>query len=131
MARLPREQQYPIYDQDEYYDGYVKFFMYGDNQQSIPDHMRIFNKVGYAYGTLTDCAFIFDLKYNIAFFLTATIHVNENETFNDGVYEYDDVGIPFLASLGRKIYEYELTREKSKLDLSPFRFDYGQEFPVR
>ncbi len=129
MARLPREQKFPIYDQEEYYDGYVKFFMYGDNKQKIPDHIRIFNKVGYAYGTLTDCAFIVDLKYNIAFFLTATIQVNENQIFNDGVYEYDELGIPFLAALGRKIYEYELTRERGKLDLSSFRFEFGQEFP--
>jgi len=131
MARLPKEHKYPEYDQEKYYDSYVKFFMYGDNKKSIPNHIRIFNKVGYAYGTLTDCAFIVDTRYNIAFFLTATILVNENKTFNDGIYEYDEVGIPFLASLGRKIYEYELTREKSKLDLSQFKLKYNQEFPSR
>lgn len=131
MARLPREHQYPSYSSKEYYDSYVKFFMYGDNKESIPDHIRIFNKVGYAYGTLTDCSFIVDLKYNLAFFLTATIQVNENEIFNDGVYEYEELGIPFLAALGRKIYEYELTRERPALDLSSFRLPFDQEFPSR
>lgn len=131
MARLPREHDYPKYDKEKYYDSYVKFFMFGDNTEKIPDHIRIFNKVGYAYGTLTDCAFIVDLRYKIAFFLTATIKVNENETFNDGVYEYEELGIPFLASLGRKIYEYELKREKRKLDLSSFRLKYHQEFSTK
>ncbi len=128
MARLPREQNYPQYDLDQYHDSYVKFFMYGDNKNEIPDHIRIFNKVGYAYGTLTDCAFIVDLKYNLAFFLTATIHVNENQIFNDGVYEYDEIGIPFLASLGRKVYDLELSRERPKYDLSRFKLKYDREF---
>ena len=131
MARLPKEQDFPKYNKEEYYDSYVKFFMFGDNKDPIPNHIRIFNKVGYAYGTLTDCAFIVDQKNNVAFFLTATIQVNENQTFNDGIYEYDEIGIPFLASLGRKVYEYELTREKSKLDLKPFRFNFDQEFSFK
>ena len=42
-------------------------------------------------------------KYNINFFLTATILVNENKTFNDNIYEFETKGIPFLASLGRGI----------------------------
>lgn len=128
MARLPKEQIYPKYDKEKYYDGYVKFFMYGDNKNEIPDHIRIFNKVGYAYGTLTDCAFIVDLKYNIAFFITATIQVNENQIFNDGVYEYDELGIPFLASLGRKIYDLELSRDRPKYDLDRFKLNFGEEF---
>ncbi len=131
MARLPKEHLYPKYDQEKYYDGYVKFFMFGDNKNEIPDHIRIFNKVGYAYGTLTDCAFIVDHKYNLAFFLTATIHVNENQIFNDGVYEYEDLGIPFLASLGRKIYEYELSRERPKYDLSRFKLKFNKAFYPR
>ena len=129
MARLPREHIYPKYEQGEFYDGYGKFFMYGDNEDIfIPDEIRIFNKVGYAYGTLTDAALIVDFKNELAFFLTATILVNDNQTFNDGVYEYDDVGIPFLASLGRKVHEYELSRERKSLDLSRFQLDFSKEY---
>ena len=112
MSTLPREHEHPYYDREEYYDAYVKFFLYGDTKNPIPDNIRIFNKVGYAYGYLTDCAYIIDFKNNIEFLLTATIHVNKNKTYNDGVYEYDDIGIPFLANLGRAVYEYELGRER-------------------
>jgi len=62
---------------------------------------------------LTDCAYIHDTKENIEYFLTATIHVNENQIYNDGVYEYDEIGIAFLAELGRVIHKY-MIEEKDK-----------------
>ena len=105
MQRLPREAGY---DSKEYYDSYVKFFMFGDSKEAIPDNINIFNKVGYAYGTLTDCAYIQDTKNKVEFILTATILINKNGIFNDNAYEYDTIGIPFLAALGREIYAYEL-----------------------
>jgi hypothetical protein len=109
MSTLPKEAGY---DRNEYYDSYGKFFMYGDSKEPIPEYIKIYNKVGYAYGTLTDCAYIKDTKNNIDFMLTATILVNKNGIFNDDNYEYDEVGIPFLAQLGRELYEIELNRKK-------------------
>ncbi len=100
------------YDPVEYYDGYCKFFMYGDTKENIPDQIKIFNKVGFAYGTLTDCAYITDTSKGVEFMLTATVLVNKDGIFNDDRYEYDEVGIPFLAELGREIYDFELTRKK-------------------
>lgn len=124
MSKYPKDYNYLKDDQEMNYDSYVKFFMYGDSKEPIPDHIHIFNKVGFAYGYLTDCAYIFDTKNNLEFFLTATIHVNENQIFNDGNYEYDDIGIPFLAGLGQKIYQLELNRERDFVpDLSKFIVD--------
>lgn len=103
------------YHQDtghEYYDSYVKFFYNGDSHDPISDYIRVFNKVGWAYGTLTDCSYIIDTKNKIEFFLTATILTNENQTFNDGKYEYEEVGLPFFSSLGRSVYQYELQRRR-------------------
>lgn len=108
MHTLPRHAGY---NSVEYYDGYCKFFMYGDTKQAIPEHIKIYNKVGFAYGTLTDCAYIVDDKNNVDFLLTATILVNKNGIFNDNVYEYDEIGIPFLAALGREIHTLEITRK--------------------
>ena len=99
------------YDPKTYYDSYCKFFMYGDTKEDIPDTIKIYNKVGFAYGTLTDCAYITDTKNDVEFLLTATILVNKDGIFNDDQYEYDEVGIPFLAELGREFYQYELNRK--------------------
>jgi len=102
MHKLPKTQGY---DAEEYYDSYVKFFMFGDVKKAIPKHIKIYNKVGYAYGTLTDCAYIVDSKNDVEFLLTATILVNKDGIFNDDVYEYDEIGIPFLAALGKEIHQ--------------------------
>ncbi len=109
MQTLPKNAGYLS---DDYYDSYVKFFMFGDRKEAIPDHIKIFNKVGYAYGTLTDCAYILDTKNNIEFMVTASLLVNKNGVFNDNVYEYEEIGIPFLAQLGRELYEMEKQRKK-------------------
>lgn len=108
MHTLPKDAGY---DPEEYYDGYCKFFIYGDSKENIPEHIKIYNKVGFAYGTLTDSAYIIDEKNQIEFMLTATILVNKDGIFNDDKYEYDEIGIPFLAQLGREFYNYELNRK--------------------
>lgn len=109
MSSLPRQLGY---DENEYYDSYGKFFIYGDTKERIPDYIKIYNKVGYAYGNLTETAYVHDLKNNVEFILSATLRVNENGIYNDGVYEYNSIGIPFLAALGRKIYQEELQHKK-------------------
>lgn len=111
MSTLPKNAGY---DPEIYYDGYCKFFMFGDTKDAIPEHIKIYNKVGDAYGTLTDCAYIKDTKNNVEFLLTATILVNKNGVFNDNKYEYDEIGFPFLAELGRELYNFELHRKNQK-----------------
>lgn len=111
MHTIPRKVGY---DPDEYYDGYCKFLMYGDTKQNIPENIKIYNKVGFAYGTLTDCAYITDIQNGVEFMVTATLLVNRNGIFNDNHYEYEEVGIPFLAELGRQLYEYELNRKNRR-----------------
>ena len=81
MSKLPRESKHPFYlDHDKYPDGYCKFFMFGDSDNKIPDHIRIYNKVGMAYGFLTDNAYVVDTKNNIELFLTASVVINWRTT---------------------------------------------------
>jgi hypothetical protein len=44
--------------------------------------------------------------------ITATILVNEDGIYNDDQYEYETVGIPFLAELGRELYQLQLSIKK-------------------
>lgn len=122
MPKSPLDFSFNHNHADQYYDSYVKFFYNGDSKEPIPEYIKIYNKVGWAYGTLTDCSYIIDIKNNIEFFLTATILVNENEIFNDGNYEYEEKGLPFFATLGKAVYNYELKRERAFTpDLSKFK----------
>jgi len=122
MPKTPLDFSFHQDHAGEYYDSYVKFFYNGDSKEEIPDYVKIFNKVGWAYGTLTDCAYFADVKNNIEFFLSATILVNENGIFNDGQYEYKEKGLPFLSKLGAAVYNYELKRKRSyQSDLSKFK----------
>lgn len=128
MSMYPRESKYPAYDSTIYHDSFVKYLKYGAKQERIPENIRIFNKVGRAYGYLTDVAYIVDFENGVEFMLSATVYTNENDIFNDNQYEYEEIGLPFLAELGKVIYEYELQRERfHKPDLSPFMFDYSKE----
>jgi hypothetical protein len=107
MQNLPKNAGY---DPIEYYDGYCKFFMFGDTKENIPATIKIYNKIGEAYGTLTDSAYIVDTENKVEFMVSATILVNKNGIFNDGVYEYDEIGFPFLAELGRQLYAKNLKK---------------------
>lgn len=114
MQITPREAGF---DPNTFPDGYCKFFMFGDITKGIPEDLQIFNKVGFAYGTLTDCAYVLDARNGVEFMLSATILTNENKIFNDDHYEYDEIGIPFLAALGRAVYNFEAQARGSAIRL--------------
>ncbi len=99
-------------DYKQFSDGFCKFFMFGDRNDYIPSNIRIYNKVGMAYGFLIDNAYIIDTDSGVEFFLSAVIYVNSNGVLNDDDYEYDELGLPFLSVLGQKLYEYEISRER-------------------
>ena len=112
MALRPKDLPYPI---DTLPDNYVKFLMLGDQEATTyPSTLKILNKVGWAYGYLSDIAFVQDDKNGVSFFLAATIHVNDNDIYNDGVYEYKETGLPFLGELGRLVHAYELEKKTTR-----------------
>lgn len=114
LTMLPRESSHPTYDKS-YHDSYKKYFMYGDSKKPILDQdVKITNIVGQSYGFMVDCAYIHNDKENIEFMLSAVIYANEDGIINDGKYEYGTVAMPFLAELGRQVYQYELERNNKK-----------------
>ena len=95
--------------------------MFGGKGDFGNRNIRIFNKIGDAYGFLNDIAYIVDFESGVEFMLSATIYCNSDEIFNDDKYDYDTVGFPFMQHLGQVMYEYELKRiKKNKPDLSKF-----------
>jgi hypothetical protein len=126
MSMFPTESTHPTYPKPEYYPTYCKFLFYGaDTAAVINPDIRIFNKVGDSYGYDIDNAYIVDFKNKVEFLLTAVVQSNENGIYNDNIYEYTTVCLPFLKNLGQLIYQHELNRKKKHLpDLSRFTFDY-------
>lgn len=111
LSQYPSETNYPKYDSTHFYDSYVKFF-FQDSTHAMPKHIRVFNKVGWAYGFLTDVSYVLDTKNNIDYMLSATIYVNSDGVVNDSKYDEESVGFPFLNQIGKAFYQYELERPR-------------------
>ena len=119
----------PKYDDSVYYDSYVKFF-FRDSTHKMPAGVRVFNKVGWAYGFLTDVSYVADFNNGVEYMLAATLYVNADGILNDNKYEYTTLGWPFLYQLGQRIYQYELNRpRKYQPDLSDFKLNYERRDP--
>ena len=125
MSMYPTESKDPAYTNE--FATYCKFLYYGSEKNAaLNPNMRIFNKVGDAYGFLLDNAYIVDFEKKVEFIVTAVLLCNEDEIFNDEKYDYDTIGFPFYKNLGQVMYDYEVKRPKKHLpNLEHLRFDYS------
>jgi hypothetical protein len=129
LSQYPSETSYPKYNDSIFYNSYVKFFFL-DSTHSMPSNIRAFNKVGWAYGFLTDVSYVIDVKNKVEYMLSATIYVNDDEILNDDKYEFETIGQPFLNEVGKAVLSYELKRERKYLpDLSAFKIKYDSRNP--
>jgi hypothetical protein len=124
LSQYPSETNYPKYDSAQYYDSYVKFYFRNGNHQ-LPPYIRVFNKVGWAYGFLIDVSYVVDFKNKVEFMLTSTLYANSDGILNDDKYDDETIGWPFMYELGQTIYQYELKRpRKYKPNLKNFELHY-------
>lgn len=122
LHATPHESSFDLYIPIRYFDAYKKYLYYGRNP-NITHHsaLRIYNIVGMSHGYLADVAYFADSLHQSEFMLSAVLYVNQNGIINDGTYEYDRTGQPFLAQLGRQIQQYEAQRPRSyRPDLNEF-----------
>jgi hypothetical protein len=128
MSEYPTESKHPNYSADTTIGpAYCKFLYYGgDKKANMNQNVRIFNKVGDAYGFLLDNAYFVDFQNKVEFMVTAAIYSNEDEIFNDDKYDYETIGFPFFKHLGEVIYQHELRRPKTiQPNLDYLRFNYA------
>jgi hypothetical protein len=129
LSQYPSESDDPKYDTSHFYDSYVKFF-FRNNSHKIPANVRVFNKVGWAYGFMTDASYVIDTKNNIEYMLSATIYVNSDDILNDNKYDYETIGNSFFYNLGQAIHQYELKRPRTyRPVLSQFAIRYDKRNP--
>ncbi len=130
LSQYPSETPYPKYDTSEFFDSYVKFFFQKGGRR-IPGNIRIFNKVGWAYGFLTDISYVVDFRNQIEFMLSATVYANEDGILNDNSYDYDSIALPFLYRVEQDVYEYDIHRKRKYLpDLNNFKIKYEHRDPA-
>jgi hypothetical protein len=113
MSRLPSQSDFPSYDSTTVWDNYVKFLYYGSSHARPDSSLRIYNKVGNAYGFLIDAACFEEKRSGKKFLLSAVIYCNSDGVFNDDRYDYERVGFPFLMTLGRAMYRTSFSRRPS------------------
>ena len=90
------------YSKKKYPDTYSNFLVLGDRKKTIKK-IGIYNKIGFAYGYVSETAFIETTKSSII--ISIAMKVNENQIFNDNNYEYEEIAIPFFAEFGREIID--------------------------
>ena len=113
LHATPHESGFHPYAPARYFDAYKKYLYYGRNSD-LPKQssLRIYNIVGMSHGFLADIAYFADSLHQSEFLLSAVLYVNQDGIINDGAYEYDSIGQPFLAQLGRQIQQYEAQRSR-------------------
>ena len=114
LALRPRESVSPLYPEAEYPDGYARWFFVGDGIARYPDGLSASGKSGMAYGALSEVAYVVDGDSGVQCMLAASILVNADGILNDDRYEYDTVGIPFMAAWSRAVLEVERERSAKK-----------------
>ena len=107
LALRPRESTSPLYPEAEYPDGYARWFFVGDGKARYPDGLSVSGKSGMAYGALSEVAYVVDRDSGVECMLAASIRVNADGILNDDRYEYDTIGIPFMAAWSRAVLDVE------------------------
>jgi hypothetical protein len=109
-----------------YHDAVRKYFLLGASDTArLPERIRIFNKVGMAYGYLVDCAYIVDFQVGVEFFVSAVLKV-ESPVPGPSAAGYNWAkGLYFFRELGWALYRYETTRKRPRPpDLSGLKYVY-------
>jgi hypothetical protein len=112
LGMYPRESEMPVYKEKFHTDDFMKYCL---RDKNAPEQVRIFNKVGMAFGFLIDNAYMVDFEANTEFMLSVVIYANADETLNDDKYEYETISKPFMQDLAETIGTYERKRSRKFL----------------
>lgn len=109
-AMYPAESEFPAFQTNKrkYPTHLKKYLYYGKNSAitNVPG-LRIHNMVGESHGTLSDIAYFVNPLTGVEFMLSAVINTCFEGVIASSHYHYTDKGQPFLAHLGKLIYNYE------------------------
>lgn len=103
LGAYPRESASPKYDEKKHPDEYCKFLLPGLRRVVPAEALRVYAKIGQAYGFAIENSYVENVATGRGFFLAAVIYVNADGCIGDDRYEYEKVADPFFAALGETI----------------------------
>lgn len=99
LSQYPGDSENPRWDRTKYPDDYVKFYLPGASRVVPKESLRIYNKVGLAYGFAIDNAYIVDQRSGRGFFLASAIYANFDGVLNDDKYDYESFALPWMSDV--------------------------------
>jgi hypothetical protein len=99
LSQYPGDSENPRWDRAKYPDDYVKFYLPGASRVVPKESLRIYNKVGLAYGFAIDNAYIVDQRSGRGFFLASAIYANFDGVLNDDKYDYESFALPWMSDV--------------------------------
>ena len=107
MTRYPSESSNPVYPPAAFPDEGSKFLLPGI-RRVFPvtrpgERIDVTDKIGQAYGFTVENAYVRNPANGRAVFVAAVIYTNSDGVLNDDQYQYDAIGRPFMAELGRLV----------------------------
>jgi hypothetical protein len=103
LGELPRESVNPKYDPDKVPDHNCKFVLRGVRDVVPAEHLRVYDKIGRAYGFSIENAWLEDTRTGRGFFLAIVLYTNPDGILNDDRYGYEEIADPILDAVGRAV----------------------------
>jgi len=103
LGGLPSESKNPRFDPAQVPDHACKFVLRGARRVVPAPHLRVYDKIGRAYGFSIENAYVEDRRTGQGFFLAVVLYTNPDGVVNDDAYAYQDLAEPFLDDVGEAI----------------------------
>jgi hypothetical protein len=110
LGTLPSASGLAGFDRNVVADYQLVPYLRGIERVKKRGHFEIYSKVGQAYGFLIANAYVVDKDTGRAFFLTASVYANPDETMNSDTYAYAAVSFPALADVAEVFCRHALGR---------------------
>jgi len=112
LGELPRESANPRYDPSTTPDHACKFVLRGARRVVPAEFLRVYDKIGRAYGFSVENAYLEDTRTGRGLFLAIVLYTNPDGILNDDRYAYEELAEPFLDDVAETIVRAVLTETR-------------------
>ncbi len=103
LGELPRESANPHFDPEKVPDHACKWILRGVRRVIPAEHLRVYDKIGRAYGFTVENAYVEDTRTGRGFFFAMVLYTNPDGVLNDDRYGYAEIAEPFFDDVGELI----------------------------